>query len=891
MEFKRKAIAVFVGQVCAAAFTVAALPVAAQESQSAERVTITGSNIKRVDSETASPVQVIGHEDIMRSGATTAQDLLEKVSANVGGYPQAGALGDAARPGLASASMRGLGSSNTLVLLNGRRLSNHAFDSGAADLNTIPLAVIDRVEVLKDGASAIYGSDAIGGVINFITRSDFTGGEVSAFADATQHKGGDKWQTSFAFGAGNLATDRFNVTAAVDYSKETALKAIDRSFARTAYIPGAGVNKLSSNAYPANILTGNGFVNPAFASGCQPPVSLAVGGRCRYDYASQIDIMQPQEKTSFYTRGAFKINEDHQLFAELNWVRNVVMSRVSQTPVSEATTFSGNPLLYPSGGAFYPTGLGLTGDLNLYWRSIAAGLRSDEATAETTRFVTGGKGVVAGWDYEAAYTYNESKTKDVFTDGWLLESKLLPAMATGLINPFGAQTSQGQALLNGTKLLGEVRNAKGKTDAVDFKASKDIAQLPGGTMGLALGGEFRKEEYRDNPFDVVRSGDVLGFGGNLQPQGGTRNVKALFAELSVPIVKNLEGQVAVRWDSYSDVGNTTNPKVGFKWTPSKQFALRGSYNTGFHAPTLYDLYSPTVTTNTPNVHDDPIRCPGGVAINPATAGQDCALQFNEHVGGNPALKPEKSTQWSIGAIAEPIHGVSVTVDYFNIERKDTIGTLSDDLIFGNTSQYSSLIVRNAPTAADQALGLPGGISYLSLPTFNLGKIQTSGIDVSVLATLPKTGLGRIKLSLDGTRVLRYKYQVEKDGEVFDNLGKFAFVADGSGSGYRIIPRWRHTVGTTWELDAWAVTLANNYSSSYEDANAEGQTHRVGAYSTWDLVGTWRGIKDVTIMAGIKNLFDKDPPFTNSGQNFQVGFEPKLTNPRGRSFMLKGIYRF
>ncbi len=331
-----------------------------------QRVIITGSNIARTEAEGVSPVQTITREEIERSGVTTATDLVNRISSSMSGYSPTQALGDSAKPGFSGASLRGLGSTNTLILLNGRRIANYAFDSGAVDLNTIPLAAVERVEVLLDGASAIYGTDAIGGVINFITRTDYVGGQVMGFADSPRKPGGGKQQFGLAGGAGNLQGDGFNLFGSIDHQKSQAIRAIDRDFAKTSYLPQDGVNKTSGNSFPANVQTATGVINPGFASGCLPPVSIPFpNGTCRYDYASRIDIVPPQEKTSLFLSGAFQVDRAMQLYGELNYVHNVMTFAVSETPASAATTFNGDPLLYPANGPFDPYA-GAQGDLNLF---------------------------------------------------------------------------------------------------------------------------------------------------------------------------------------------------------------------------------------------------------------------------------------------------------------------------------------------------------------------------------------------------------------------------------------------------------------------------------------------------------------------------------------------
>jgi iron complex outermembrane receptor protein len=269
--------------------------VRAAGNTSSTEVDVTGSNIKRTDVETALPVQVITRAEIERSGATTSVELLGQVSANLIGASDGTSIASNT-PGLASANLRGLGSGSTLVLINGRRVANYAFDGGAVDLNSIPLAAVLRVEILKDGASAIYGADAMAGVVNFILRKDFAGVQLTANTGVTEHRGGNHQQAALLAGYGDPSTDRFNVFVTVDWQKDQAVHAIDRPFSRTAYIPDEGINKLSTQTFPANIRVGGALLNPTRADGCAPPVSLPrspTSPTCAFDYASVIDILPP----------------------------------------------------------------------------------------------------------------------------------------------------------------------------------------------------------------------------------------------------------------------------------------------------------------------------------------------------------------------------------------------------------------------------------------------------------------------------------------------------------------------------------------------------------------------------------------------------------------------
>ncbi len=902
------------------AASLASLPAMAQQAEKVEKIEVTGSSIKRIEGEAAVPITVIKREDIQKAGVTTASDLLDRIASNTGGYNLSAGVGDSGKPGFAGASLRGLGSSNTLILLNGRRLANHAFDGGAVDINSIPLAAIERVEILKDGASAIYGTDAIGGVINFILRKDFTGAEASVYASATEKGGADTNKITLAGGFGDLSKDRFNILGTFDYEEATALPARLRKFASTGIRPDLGFTKTSGNTDPANIgwTGGPGNINPSAATGCVPgtfsyQINATTGApapkqrTCREDFTAFLDIYPPTERQSYVGRGVFQLAQDHQLFGEMEWVKNKISFGSSPTPVND---FSGNGnFIYPAGGKYYPkpfvdpsTGATVTptGNLILRWRADAAGLRTNEPTSYTSRFIGGAKGSIFGnWDYEAAANYSLNRARDTYTDGWLSEKKLKAAMLTGLINPFaGGQDAVGQALLNSAKILEDVRQSKGSTKAVDAKVSGELLQLPSGPLALALGAERRIEKLGDHPLAILSSGDVQGGGGALQPIDASRGINAAFLEFNIPIVKGLEAQLAVRHDKYSDFGSTTNPKVALRWNPIKPLLLRGSYNTGFHAPTLPDLFTPQFRGNIAGAQSDPVRCPDPNATSfPAyvNSSLECDAQFNSRLGGNKDLKPEKSKQWTFGIVVEPAPFATVGLDFWGIERKDSIGALGDATLFGkNFAKYDGTLIHRGTRLAngscttddqgDPTSWTPAGvvcaIDLVDQFAQNLGLTKTTGLDVNINMRLPKNDIGQFRVGLDGTYVKKYDYQREVGGDFINNVGEFQ---DGSA-----IPRWRHALTFGFDRSYWNLTLINNYNSGYLD---EDGVHRVSSYQTWDVQSGWTPVKGMKLALGVKNALDKDPPASVQGQSFQVGYDPKVADPRGRMFYGSVSYKF
>ena len=879
-------------------------------AQQPPKIEITGSNIKRIDAETALPITVISKEEIEKTGVTTAAQLLEKLQANSGlTYNISQGVGDSGQPGFSGASLRGLGPNNTLILLNGRRLANYAFNGAAVDVNSIPLAAVERVEILRDGASAIYGTDAIGGVVNFILRTDYRGIEGSYYKSQTDRGGGDNEKITVTLGFGDLATHRFNVLLSYDKDESDPLKAAERKFASTAIRPDLGIQQTSGNALPANIRNLGG-ANPLAAQGCAPEVGSyylpAVSTRqCRYDFTSVLDIFPPVERESIVGRGTLQISDNARLFGEYIFVKNKTRFASSETPVND---FLGNgPFIYPAGGRYYPAPFRLpdgtlitpTGDLSIAWRAKDGGRRTNEAKSEAQRGVIGLKGNFGKWDYEIAANRSQSKVTDTYVDGWFSERRLRDAIRTGAINVFSVtgQDSAGLAALQAAKILEDVRRSKGTVTAFDAKTSTEIMQMAGGPVGLAFGFESRKEEFDDNPLPVLSSGDVQGGGGNLPVTQADRRVNAVFLELSVPFLKKWEAQFAVRHDRYSDFGSSTNPKVSLRWNPTKQLLVRSSYNTGFRAPSLPDLFQPRFFSNTADTHNDPIRCPGGNGIGPfVDEGLECEAQFQNQLGGVNNLQPEKSKQATLGAILEASPELTLGADLFWIKRTNSLQALSDTTVFDffgvlDPINAQGRFVRNVRLPNGSCVGddpliptpanIPCSINYAVQVQENVGVYTLTGVDFNGVFRFGLGGWGKGSLSVDGTYLHKYSYQFAKDGPYTSNLARFT--ADNGA-----VSRWRHVLALNWSMGPWAATVSQNFTQGYRDADG---VRDVGNVETYDLQASWSGIKNLKLVLGVRNLFDRDPPASAQGQTFQVGYDPRYGDPLGRTFYGRLTYSF
>jgi iron complex outermembrane recepter protein len=934
--FSRTPLSIAVS-VALAGLVGVSIEAAAQVTQQLDRVEITGSSIKRIGAETALPVQTITREEIQRTGASTVEQLMQTISANlsVGSLANASASG-ATTLGISAISLRGLGSQRTLVLVNGRRISPYGYgftnDSVSVDVNSIPLAAIDRVEILKDGASAVYGSDAIAGVVNFILRREFTGVEAMAEYGAARQDSGSITRASASFGFGDLAKDRYNAFATVSYQKEKALFGRDRGFAAS----GINVENLndtsSGNTFPANFVPVDGSFgtrNPSFPA-CPGPYAIRsplfdqIGSQgCRFDPSPILALFPEAERYGIFGSGRFDLTPNVQLFAEASFYRNEQNTRIQPTPISDQFTMPlNNPLasqfpynafvggaplppgevsgipystiVLTSSSPFYPTAFvqqqtgGATPDLLIRWRASAVGDRDTTDTSEASRLVLGARGTfLTNWDYDTALLYSKSEVKQTVNDGFVRLTQIMPLLNSGQINFFGPQTPAGQAALDATKFFGDPLKTETSLLSLAGTVSTQLTQLPGGPLGLALGAEGRREEYKLDPALELQQGDLTGFGGNFFPVDRDRNVYAVFAEVAVPIMRTLELNVAVRYDDYEGVGSSTNPKVGIRYQPIPEVLLRGSAGTGFRAPSLLDLYAPRTTGVTAPGLNDPLRC------DITGSSLDCATQFPITNGGNTALKPEESRNVTAGVVFEPVANVSLAFDYFNIKIEELITqNVPAPVILSDPTTYASLITRGAP-ATFGGMTIPGAIIDIDQTNINLGRAYVVGVDIDLRAATPVTTYGRFGFNLNGTYFSKYDVQ-NPDGSFANQLDTASAVGG-------VTPRWRHYATVTWTYGPVALTFAQQFQKKYYDlpGTFEDPTdpafvpRRVGSYEIYHLQGAYTGVRNLTLTLGARNIFDKDPPYTNAGgqTSFQAGYDPLYVDPRGRFIYGRIEYRF
>lgn len=922
-----------------------------------ERVEVTGSSIKRLSDEGALPLEVITADQIRQKGLTSAEDVLRSLSVNAANANNAvssnsvfGQEGDRLAGGGAYANLRGLGPTGTLVLLNGRRLSNQGTSGGSVDLNAIPLEMIDRIEVLKDGASAVYGTDAIAGVINFILKRQYTGVQGSVNYNSPQDgRGGQQRKINLTAGWGDLSIQNFNIVGSLTHSSNVILRGVDRPWA-LGYQPERGLAPdTSSSPFFANII---GQANSALPTAgttigatdatkytvinalainrqcaavpfgvSQLANSTVLSGlgynaanstyRCGTDYGRQFMLSSPSQTTSGVLRANFNVGNDATAFVEFVGSRYYSLGeftpfQFSTTSLPQGAVVNGTTYAtganYPVNGPYYVNMKAQYG-ANQFdpTKSIAYRLRMWDWGYRTLgnesvndRLTAGVEGSLGSYDYRVSLARGKASGYQEMVDGYADANKLVALLASGVYNPFlapgQAQTAEAMAAVEATKV--HARLASGRTQVDQFLAniSGPLMKLPAGDLSFAVGTDLRREFYGYSGTrtytcistftvaNLLTASPVMGCPGNASAPDMSRKVGAVYGELLIPALKSLELNLALRYDRYQQVGGTTNPKVGFKFTPTADVLLRGSYNTGFRAPTPQQLNLGTVQLATTGTFPDPVKCP-----NP-TGNNDPSCQLNSIAylsGGNPTLKPEKSRQGSLGVVFSPVKDVQASVDYWQIKMIDRVHNLTPTQELQNYSVFADNFIRDAS----------GNIVLIQAGWINAGGSMTKGVDLTGNWTT-KLGGNPLTTTLSATKMISAKEQLIDSTPMIQYVGQWTNTT--------LYLPWKVALSTSYKTPVLATTLSANYSSGYWDEDhttatnvVEFQRRKISQYLTFNLIGTFTGVKDLTLGAGLVNLFNRQPPFTwhNVDNAVGTGWDPRVADPRGRTLTLSASYKF
>jgi outer membrane receptor protein involved in Fe transport len=829
-----------------------------------EKMTVTGSHIKRADLETASPLSVITAEQIALSGIVNVEDLLQRMSFSAGVAGNAtNAYWTSGGYGTAQVNLRGMGIKRTLVLLNGRRMVNGGTGANSsADLNTIPTGIIKRIEILKDGASAIYGADAVAGVVNIITKDDIDGVTFMAKAGASDEGDGEHQEFNLNIGS---TFDRGNFILSANYVNTEAVRQSDRiDCAKEEIVHDDGTSELSCFG---SSTTEGGRALLADGQSVQFNQDTQGDGNAYEAYDSQkhaftwipyLNAVSPSQRLNLAATVNYQLTEQVNLFTEAmysNRQSEQIVTPRSLSSISVSKDFDYNP-----------TGQ----DLELTRRrNTELGAPFFFQETNTTRLVIGLNGELSNdWHWDTAYNYS----RNTGNDGWTFD--LDSAKSADTLNEEVCSYEEGASIPCGDwfgvdELSQEVidyvkyrREGNGGNEmrSFTFNLGGDLTELPAGTLAFAIGGEHRYESGWRNPDSTVLSN------GGEDTIDGDFNVTEAFIELSIPffsdlpLMKSLHAEVASRYADYSTFGDKTTYKLGLTWQIFDNLMVRGVKSTAFRIPMLTEQFGGTNSENLRTI--DPCEgATGAIATNCLAAGVPANFEQDgttilTAVGGNPDVNPESADTLTLGIVwqASFLEGLSATVDYFNIEVDDAITAVNGSDVLKLC--YTDLSAYNEYCNSFSRHSVTNQVTSLSQRPVNAAQEKVSGIDFNIQHNAEFNGFNT-KIELEATRLLAHENTPLPGQAINDLLGK---ITEDQGS----YTKWRGNLGFTLQAQSWATHYAIRYIGGADDTNGGGPIgSSVPSITYHDVQASYQVSNNFSLSAGIDNLFDKSAPFLTS----------------------------
>lgn len=822
-----------------------------------EEIVITGSRLRSAAGEGAAPVLALDRAQIVEMGASTVSETLQQVTQQSYNFVEGRNFG-----GAQHAELRGLGADTTLVLINGRRAvaSAPSVSSNAFDLNTIPLAAVERIEVLSDSASAVYGADAMGGVVNVILRKEIPR-PVLELRFGGADGGGEERRISLSSGYSN---ERLRTSLVLDHYERDVLLGEERERWRDQdFRRYGGQDRRSTSAAPGTVSSPTTANLPGVsASMAAVPIGSTGVGLTPADFAATAgerhleslrrywSIVPEAERGSAAAFAEFDVSSSVTAFAEVFYTDRTSDSQSEPSSLSRARVPAANP--------FNPFGIDVNVDLLL----TGVGPRTSVVEADALRAVAGVRGELKRWEWEVS-VLDTDEDGTSWTQNAVDPARMSAALAATdpalAFNPFQDGPGASDAVL--ASLLAEpvINRYTSKSTQVSAFARGGVFTLPAGEVDVVIGGEWREEEMLQDTAPVVVASD--------------RDVKALFAEARVPLVSDsmqwpgvhrLALTAAARYDEYSDFGNTLNPQYGIAWNLTPDLLLRGTYGTGFRPPSLFELYAPRSTSI------------GRQVIDPRRNGETTSVTTLS--GGNPDLDPLEADSLTTGFVWTPrvLDGVRVAASYWRVEVEERVATFLPQLVLENEERFSERVLREAPTPADVAAGVPGRIVSIDASRVNFGLLETSGVDVQ-LSYIVDTPIGRFAPSVAATWVEKYEAVQVPNTPPVERVG----IANTSGT----IPKWRGTATLRWSKGALASAVTARYVDGYQDATLSG-TPVEGEIPSQTLIdaqlsfefdeiaglqSSW--LRGVRLAGGVINAFDEAPHFTimsSSGYDLSQG---------------------
>lgn len=867
------------------------------ESGADGAIVVTGSRIRGAGP-TGSPVVTIDREAIEKSGYGTVQQILQSLPQAFMGGSNETTTGATTRNGTgndstlgSSINLRGLGTNSTLVLIDGARPALGGTGGLLADISLIPMTAVERIEVLTDGASAIYGADAVAGVVNVRLRNRFEGAETILRAGTAD---GDMTEVQFSQLLGKKWSGGHFVLA-YQYSDRGALSASERDFAREDLRPFGGPDYRSIYASPGTIRAANGllFGIPARQNGrALTAAQLLPGVQNRRDNRADTDILPRQRVHSLYAAGEFDITDS------LTFRANVLAAQRSFSRLSNVTSL--RTARVPVTNPFYVDPIGTRQPVQVTYNFVNdVGPQINNGRVRAISTSAGLEKGLGEWRVQFGGSFGIQKGK-AFSRNLVNSARLAVALAdtnpATSFNVFGDGTANNQATID--YIRGSIETIDDyRTWSAALRGDGPLFRLPAGDVRLALGAEYRRERY--NYFRVLDSSSLAPVAAPYPGFPGPRHVKSIYAELAVPVFgpdnavpgfHKLDLTVAGRIEDYNQFGRTENPKFSLRWEPVAGIALRGSYGTSFRAPQFDELIGPALSLySTLSVPD---------SASPTGVSNVLAL-----FGYSQNIRPEKATSWTAGFdIAAPsMPGLKASLTYFDVDYRDRIGTLTEDYLrfLTNRDVFGGVVTDDPPLDLVQF--------YYSQPTFtnpiniapnevvaildgqtrNLAREHQKGIDID-LGYAPEFAGGRLDLGVSGTHIFSIVKQLSPGSVRSDFVGLYASPV-----------KWRLRGRLGWARDGFSANAFVNYTDGYINQVVV-PIEQVSSWTTVDLTLSQRiggnpdaeGGRGLQLSLAIQNLFDRDPPYVNNkSQTSALGYDPEKASPLGRMISVQAVVRW
>jgi iron complex outermembrane recepter protein len=820
-------------------------------------------------------LQIIGREEIERTGATSLGEILHALpSSFLFNYDEKWTNGFA--PGGAGPGLRGLSQKYTLTLVNGRRVANYAFGQGVTDtfvdLNSLPLAAVDRIEVLRDGASAIYGSEAAGGVVNIILKTNYQGTEAGASIGTSYNSDLNEKKVHLVHGFGDMRTDRYNVLATFDAARRDLLTYDGRDYLATQDFrdrPG-GVLLWNQNGGTYRTVPRQPFATcPAnqVRALTEFNVTSIAGSVCAFNPAQYFTLFPGVERYHGSLGGRWELSPRLDGFAELlvgvnrnhDSFRPATLNSTALAfdPVTGGVDLISNvlPVGNPSNPFSTPVGV------QYVFRDVGGNqFRTD---AHFYRLLAGVEGTARQWQWQAAALHSESRATDTFSN-MVNRYALARVIADGSYNFLDPSTTPAATDALRTSFQ---RNAVSRLDAIDAKASTDLMQLAHGPLSLAVGAEWRHESMFETPDPLLTNGTV--YNRSIVDIEGARSAAAAFFEINVPAFKSFEANLAARYDRYSDFGSAVSPKGAFKWQLAPAFLLRGTLARGFRAPSLPEI-GKSAASFFGVVQDrfDPVA--------PGQFVRVAGIQQN-----NPDLAAERTKNANLGVVWTPAAATNVGLAYYRVEVNNAVSATDFQRVADNPQLFPGQVIRN------QA----GELLAIISTSNNAGETHVSGYDLDFSHRMTAKNAGSFTLAGSWTYLADYSTRLGAGSPLTNFAGSNGFFAG-------TLPRLRAVTTLTWQREGWSAVLTHSYIHSFRQAFVDNTTNPgyqqyVSPYRQYDFYLERAVDKRLKVFGSIRNLFNAQPPFDPAGGGFGINLPYSLIayDARGRYFTVGVSYRF